>query len=29
VRAAILGPSLAIPLRSGQLLLGTWQQLDL
>jgi len=29
VRAAILGPSLAIPLRSGQLLLGTWQQIVL
>jgi len=27
VRAAILGPSLAIPLRSGQLLLGTCQHL--
>ena len=29
VRAALLGPSLAIPLRSGQLLLGTWQQIVL
>src|SRR4030065_2779740 len=25
VRAALLGPSLAIPLHNGQLLLGTWQ----
>jgi len=29
VRAALLGPSLAIPLRNGQLLLGTWQQVVL
>jgi secondary thiamine-phosphate synthase enzyme len=29
VRAAILGPSLTIPLRGGQLLLGTWQQIVL
>src|SRR4030043_1523985 len=27
VRAALLGPSLTIPLRGGQLLLGTWQQI--
>lgn len=27
VRAALLGPSLSIPVRSGQLLLGTWQQI--
>jgi secondary thiamine-phosphate synthase enzyme len=27
VRAALLGPSLAIPVRSGQMLLGTWQQI--
>ncbi|MBN2496568.1 MAG: YjbQ family protein [Deltaproteobacteria bacterium] len=26
VRAALLGPSLAIPVHGGQLLLGTWQQ---
>jgi secondary thiamine-phosphate synthase enzyme len=26
VRAALLGPSLAIPLADGKLLLGTWQQ---
>jgi len=29
VRAALLGPSLAIPLSNGQLLLGTWQQVVL
>ncbi len=29
VRAALLGPSLAIPLRAGQLLLGTWQEIIL
>jgi secondary thiamine-phosphate synthase enzyme len=29
VRAAILGPSLIIPMRRGKLLLGTWQQLVL
>ena len=29
VRAALLGPSLAIPQRNGQLLLGTWQQIVL
>jgi secondary thiamine-phosphate synthase enzyme len=26
VRAALLGPSLTIPFSSGQMLLGTWQQ---
>lgn len=26
VQAALLGPSLAIPIRKGKLLLGTWQQ---
>jgi secondary thiamine-phosphate synthase enzyme len=29
VRAALLGPSLAIPLRNGELLTGTWQQIVL
>lgn len=29
VRAALLGPSLAIPLRNGTPLLGTWQQIVL
>jgi secondary thiamine-phosphate synthase enzyme len=29
VRAALLGPSLAVPLRNGELLLGTWQQVVL
>jgi secondary thiamine-phosphate synthase enzyme len=29
VRAALLGPSLNIPLRGGKLLLGTWQQIVL
>jgi len=29
VRAALLGPSLSIPLRGGKLLLGTWQQIVL
>ena len=29
VRAAILGPSLSIPLKGGRLLLGTWQQIVL
>ena len=29
VRAAILGPSLIIPIRGGKLLLGTWQQIVL
>jgi len=29
VRAALLGPSLSIPLREGRLLLGTWQQIVL
>lgn len=29
VRAALLGPSLAIPIFDGQLLLGTWQQIVL
>lgn len=27
LRAALLGPSLAIPVRAGQLTLGTWQQI--
>jgi secondary thiamine-phosphate synthase enzyme len=27
VRAALLGPSVAIPFRDGHLLLGTWQQI--
>ena len=27
VRAALLGPSLSIPIRRGKLLLGTWQQI--
>lgn len=27
VRAALLGPSLSIPLRGGQMTLGTWQQI--
>lgn len=27
VRAALLGPSLVIPLRDGRLCLGTWQQI--
>ena len=27
VRAALLGPSVAIPFRDGRLLLGTWQQI--
>ncbi len=27
VRAALLGPSVTIPFRNGQLLLGTWQQI--
>jgi secondary thiamine-phosphate synthase enzyme len=26
VQAALLGPSLSIPIRSGKLILGTWQQ---
>lgn len=26
VQAALLGPSLALPIRKGKLLLGTWQQ---
>ena len=26
VRAALVGPSLAVPIRDGRLLLGTWQQ---
>ncbi len=26
VQAALLGPSIALPIRSGQLKLGTWQQ---
>ena len=29
LRAAVLGPSLTIPVAKGQLLLGTWQQLVL
>lgn len=29
VRAALLGPSLSIPLSKGELLLGTWQQIVL
>jgi secondary thiamine-phosphate synthase enzyme len=27
VRAALLGPSLTVPFRDGELLLGTWQQI--
>lgn len=27
VRAALLGPSLTVPFRDGQLLLGTWQRI--
>lgn len=27
VRAALLGPSLSVPLRGGTMLLGTWQQI--
>jgi secondary thiamine-phosphate synthase enzyme len=26
VQAALLGPSLVVPVRSGQMRLGTWQQ---
>ncbi|MBW2701353.1 MAG: YjbQ family protein [Deltaproteobacteria bacterium] len=29
VRAALLGPSLSIPVSEGQLMLGTWQQIVL
>jgi secondary thiamine-phosphate synthase enzyme len=29
VRASLLGPSLTVPFREGQLLLGTWQQIVL
>jgi secondary thiamine-phosphate synthase enzyme len=29
VRAGIVGPSLTVPFRNGQLLLGTWQQIAL
>lgn len=29
VRAALLGPSLAVPLHKGKMLLGTWQQIVL
>ncbi|MGQ9591313.1 MAG: secondary thiamine-phosphate synthase enzyme YjbQ [Planctomycetota bacterium] len=29
VRASLLGPSIAIPFREGELLLGTWQQVIL
>ncbi|MEM4545985.1 MAG: secondary thiamine-phosphate synthase enzyme YjbQ [Nitrososphaerota archaeon] len=27
VRAALIGPSISVPLRDGKLVLGTWQQL--
>lgn len=27
VRASFIGPSLSVPVRNGQLLLGTWQQI--
>jgi secondary thiamine-phosphate synthase enzyme len=29
VRASLLGPSLAVPIRAGRLALGTWQQIVL
>lgn len=29
VRAALLGPSVAVPIANGELLLGTWQQIAL
>ncbi|MCL7385726.1 MAG: secondary thiamine-phosphate synthase enzyme YjbQ [Thaumarchaeota archaeon] len=29
VRAALIGPSISVPLRDGRLVLGTWQQLVL
>src|SRR5262245_4268805 len=29
VRAALLGPSVTVPFKDGQLLLGTWQQIAL
>ena len=29
VRAALLGPSLTVPIADGELLLGTWQQIIL
>ena len=29
VRAALLGPSVTVPLKDGELLLGTWQQIAL
>lgn len=29
LRAALVGPSLQVPVRAGQLLLGTWQQIIL
>lgn len=29
VRAALVGPSLTIPFRNGELMLGTWQQVTL
>ena len=29
VRAAMLGPSITIPFRNGELMLGTWQQIAL
>ncbi|MBA3044319.1 YjbQ family protein, partial [archaeon] len=27
VRASIIGPSLAVPIKNGKLILGTWQQI--
>jgi secondary thiamine-phosphate synthase enzyme len=29
VRAALLGPSVAVPFKNGELMLGTWQQIAL
>ena len=29
VRAALIGPSLSVPVRNGEMLLGTWQQIVL
>ncbi len=29
VRAAMLGPSITVPFKNGELLLGTWQQIAL
>ena len=29
VRAALLGPSIAVPFKDGRLMLGTWQQIAL